>query len=146
IDAGRRSGRLSSLRLSLANLANTDLYLGRLERAQASIDELERQRDQLGDFGRAQLRGLRADLLANTGQVSLAAATYRECAQAFTDIGLGEAAAEARLYAVLLTPLEGSADHLEALRQEARLSREQMGDSPIHRPLYYLAQARLDRI
>ena len=145
IDAGRRSGRLSSLRLSLANLANTDLYLGRLERAQASIDELERQRDQLGDFGRAQLRGLRADLLANTGQVALAAATYRECAQAFTDIGLGEAAAEARLYAVLLTPLEGSVD-LDALRAEARLSREQMGDSPIHRPLYYLAQARLDRI
>jgi serine/threonine-protein kinase PknK len=145
IDAGRRSGRLSSVRLSLANLANTDLYLGRLERAQASIDELERQRDQLGDFGRAQLTGLKADLLANTGQVPLAAAMYRECARSFTDLGLGEAAAEARLYAVLLTPPDGDVD-LDALNQEARLSREQIGDSPIHRPLYYLAQARLDRI
>jgi transcriptional regulator with GAF, ATPase, and Fis domain len=145
IDAGRRSGRLSSVRLSLANLANTDLYLGRLERARDGIDELERQRDQLGDFGRAQLTGLKADLLANTGQVPLAAAAYRECAQAFTDLGFREAAAEARLYAVLLTPLEASVD-LEALRQETRLSREQIGDSPIHRPLYYLAQARLDRI
>jgi serine/threonine-protein kinase PknK len=145
IDAGRRSGRLSSVRLSLANLANTDLYLGRLERAQASIDELERQRDQLGDFGRAQLTGLKADLLANTGQVALAAATYRQCAQGFTELGFGEAAAEARLYAVLLTPLDATVD-LDALSQEARLSREQIGDSPIHRPLYFLAQARLDRI
>ncbi|HTV21757.1 MAG TPA: sigma 54-interacting transcriptional regulator [Polyangiaceae bacterium] len=145
IDAGRRSGRLSSVRLSLANLANTDLYLGRLERAQASIDELERQRDTLGDFGRAQLLGLKADLLANTGQVSLAAASYRECAQAFTTLGFGAHAAEARLSAVLLTPLEGSVD-LEALAHEIQLSREQIGDSPIHLPLYNLAQARLDRI
>jgi serine/threonine-protein kinase PknK len=145
IDAGRRSGRLSILRLSLANLANTDLYLGRLERAQASIDELERQRDQLGHFGRAQLTGLRADLLANSGQVQLAGATYRDCAAAFTEIGLGEAAAEARLYAVLLTPLDEPAD-LDALNKEAALSREQIGDSPTHRPLYFLAQARLSRL
>jgi transcriptional regulator with GAF, ATPase, and Fis domain/predicted Ser/Thr protein kinase len=145
IDAGRRSGRLSSVRLALANLANTDLYLGRLERAQASIDELERQGDQLGDYGHAQLTGLKADLLANTGQVALAATAYRKCAQAFTALGYGEAAAEARLYAVLLTPLEGSVD-LEALRQETRLSNEQMGESTLHRPLYFLAEARLDRI
>ncbi|HWO14912.1 MAG TPA: sigma 54-interacting transcriptional regulator, partial [Polyangiaceae bacterium] len=145
IDAGRRSGRLSSVRLSLANLANTELYLGRLERARASIDELERQRDQLGFYGRAQLTGLKADLLANSGQIQLAAATYRDCADAFTELGLGEAAAEARLYAVLLTPLEGSVD-LEALAVEVKLSRTQIGDSPTHRPLYHLAQARLDRI
>jgi len=145
IDAGRRSGRLSSVRLSLANLANTDLYLGRLERAQASIDELERQRDQLGFYGRAQLTGLKADLLANSGQIQLAAATYRECADAFTELGQGEGAAEARLYAVLLTPLEGSVD-LEALHAEVRLARSQIGDSPTHRPVYYLALARLERI
>jgi serine/threonine-protein kinase PknK len=145
IDAGRRSGRLSSVRLSLANLANTDLYLGRLERAQASIDELERQRDQLGDYGLAQLTGLKADLLANSGQVPRAAAAYRECARAFTELGFGEAAAEARLYAVLLTPLEGNVD-LDALRQETQLSNQQIGDSPLHRPLYLLAEARLDRI
>jgi DNA-binding NtrC family response regulator len=145
IDAGRRSGRLSIVRLSLANLANTDLYLGRLERAQASIDELERQRDQLGDYGRAQLTGLKADLLAYSGQVQLGAATYRECADAFTKLNLGEAAGEARLYAVLLTPLEETSQ-LEALHREVRLSREQIGESPTHRPLCYLAQARLDRI
>jgi serine/threonine-protein kinase PknK len=145
IDAGRRSGRLSSVRLALANLANTDLYLGRLERAQASIDELERQGDQLGDYGHAQLTGLKADLFANTGQVALAAAAYRRCAQAFTDLGYGEAAAEARLYAVLLTPLEGHVD-LDALRQETRLSNEQIGDSALHRPLFFLAEARLDRV
>ncbi len=145
IDAGRRSGRLSSVRLSLANLANTDLYLGRLERAQASIDELEKQRAHLGDLGRAQLTGLKADLLANSGQVVKAMASYRECADAFHQLGQGEAAAEARLSAVLLTPLEDNAD-LEALSLELALSGEQVGESPTHRPLLFLAQARLARL
>lgn len=145
IDAGRRSGRLSIVRLSLANLANTDLYLGRLERAQSSIDELERQRDQLGDGGRAQLAGLKADLLAGSGKTHAAMAAYRECASAFDQLGQGESAAEARLSAILLTPLDESAD-LEALSEELAISEKQIVESPTHRPLLFLAKARLARL
>ena len=145
IDAGRRSGRLSSVRLSLANLANTDLYLGRLERAQTSIEELERLSAEIGEYGRAQLTGLKADLLAGSGQLALAAATYRECADAFSALNMGEPAAEARLSAVLLTSQEEN-PNLEALWREVRLSREQIGESPTHRPLHHLAQARLHRV
>jgi serine/threonine-protein kinase PknK len=145
IDAGRRSGRLSIVRLSLANLANTDLYLSRLERAQASIDELERQRDQLGELGQAQLAGLKADLLAGSGDVGAAMAAYRTCAHAFQELGQGEASAEARLSAVLLTPLDKSAD-IEALTEELVLSKSQLGESPTHRPLLFLAHARVARL
>jgi serine/threonine-protein kinase PknK len=145
VDAGRRSGRLSIVRLSLANLANTDLYLGRLERAQASIDELERQRDQLGPSGRAQLLGLKADLLAGSGNVPRAMAAYRECAQAYELLGEAEGAAEARLYALLLTPFDDPAD-VAALSRELELCQTELGSSPTHRPLFHLAQARVARI
>jgi len=146
IDAGRRSGRLSVVRLCLANLANTDLYLGRLERAQASIDELDQQQAQLGTFGRAQLIGLKADLLAFSGDTEGAMAQYRECAKAFDQIaGRSAEAAEARLYAILLTPLEAQAD-VDGLNQELELSRSQLGDSPTHRPVFFLAQARIARL
>jgi len=44
---GRRSGRRSTVRQALLNLANADLYLGRLSRARANIETLGGQRDQL---------------------------------------------------------------------------------------------------
>jgi hypothetical protein len=67
VDAGKRAGRLGAVRRALANLANTDLYLGRLERAQASIEALDQERDQLSALDQAQLDGLRADLLVRSG-------------------------------------------------------------------------------
>ncbi|HVZ30919.1 MAG TPA: tetratricopeptide repeat protein, partial [Polyangiaceae bacterium] len=145
IDAGRRSGRLRIVRLCLANLANTDLYLGRLSRAQAIIDELKRQTAQLGAHGRAQLAGLEADLLAGMGDIAGAQAQYRQCARLFDEMARPEQAAEARLYAVLLTPLEEHAD-LEALRKELELCARELGDSPTHRPLFFLARARVARL
>jgi len=146
IDAGRRSGRLSIVRLCLANLANTDLYLGRLERAQTSIDELDRQQAQLGAFGRAQLLGLKADLLAFSGDTLSAMAQYRECAQAFDQIaGRSAEAGEARLYAIVHSPLDEPAD-VDSLTRELELCRTQLGESPTHRPLFFLAQARVARL
>jgi transcriptional regulator with GAF, ATPase, and Fis domain/predicted Ser/Thr protein kinase len=146
IDAGRRSGRLGIVRLCLANLANTDLYLGRLERAQTSIDELDRQHAQLGGSGRAQLAGLKADLLAGSGDVLGAMAQYRECAKLFDQImGKSASAAEARLYAILLTPLEKPVDG-DVLDRELELCRTQLGNSPTHRPVFFLAQARVARL
>ncbi len=146
IDAGRRSGRLSIVRLCLANLANADLYLGRLERAQTSIEELERQQAQLGASGRAQLAGLKADLLRGSGDVQGAIAQYRECAKLFDQIaGRSDSAAEARLYAILHTPLDGQAD-VESLTRELELCSKQLGNSPTHRPVYFLAQARVARL
>lgn len=145
IDAGRRSGRLAVVRLCLANLANTDLYLGRLQRARASIDELKAQREELGDPGRAQLLGLEADLHAGSGDVQAAIVGYRRCANAFEKLGQNEASAEARLSAVLLTPPESSADPDPLLADIAR-SRRQLGDSPTHRPLLSLAEARVAQL
>ncbi|HEU4577026.1 MAG TPA: sigma 54-interacting transcriptional regulator [Polyangiaceae bacterium] len=146
IDAGRRSGRLSIVRLCLANLANTDLYLGRLERAQTSIDELDRQQAQLGAFGRAQLLGLKADLLAFSGDTPSAMAQYRECARAFDQIaGRSAEAGEARLYAIVHSPLDEPAE-IDSLTRELELCRTQLGESPTHRPLFFLAQARVARL
>ena len=47
VDMGRRSGRRSSTLQALLNLANTDLYLGRLARARGSIEPLQEQRGEL---------------------------------------------------------------------------------------------------
>ena len=62
VDMGRRSGRRSTVRHALLNLANTDLYLGRLSHARQSIDALEAQQSQLPPVTRAQLAGLQAEL------------------------------------------------------------------------------------
>ena len=59
VDMGRRSGRVAALRQALLNLANLELYLGRLARARVSLDALAAERADLPPQLEAQLLGAR---------------------------------------------------------------------------------------
>jgi tetratricopeptide (TPR) repeat protein len=89
VDMGRRSGRLSTVRNALLNLANTDLYLGRLGRARASIEALDEQCDDLAPFVRAQIVGQKAELCARNGELERALLLYQECAERYAALGAG---------------------------------------------------------
>jgi transcriptional regulator with GAF, ATPase, and Fis domain/serine/threonine protein kinase len=142
VDAGRRAGRRGAVRRALANLANTDLYLGRLERAQVSIDALEQERDQLSALDQAQLDGLRADLLVRSGAMRAAYEAYRKCSLAYQAQNRGLDAAEAALEGVLAAARDTASD-VDQLQREIDAASAQLGDTPNHRPLLLLAQARV---
>ncbi|MET0413107.1 MAG: sigma 54-interacting transcriptional regulator, partial [Polyangiaceae bacterium] len=142
VDAGKRAGRLGAVRRALANLANTDLYLGRLERAQASIEALEQERDQLSALDQAQLDGLRADLLVRSGATRPAYEAYRKCSLAYQAQNRGLDAAEAALEGVLAAARDVTSD-VDQLQREIDAASAQLGDTPNHRPLLLLAQARV---
>ena len=142
VDMGRRSGRRSTTRQALLNLANTDLYLGRLSRARASIEALEEQRAQLPAVMRAQLFGLHAELCALSGQTDAAVRDYEASAAAYEALGRGIDAAEALLEAVLVATRSGTQEVSELRTWLSRAERE-LGDSPAHRPLQKLAEGRV---
>jgi serine/threonine-protein kinase PknK len=145
VDMGRRSGRRSTTRIALLNLANTDLYLGRLARARASIEAVEEQRSQLAPGMLAQLTGLQAELQARLGDIDQAVALYQQCAAAYEAIGRGLEAAEARLEAVLVAARARIADPRE-LKREIELGRSGLADAPAHRPLLLMAEARVAQL
>lgn len=101
VDSARRAGRESSLHQALLNLSNSDLYLGRLERARLQIA-------QVGDPKRlppalaAQYRGLVAELKARDGDIDAALEHYRACAKAWEALGRDPDAAEALLEGCLV--------------------------------------------
>ncbi|HKY36779.1 MAG TPA: sigma 54-interacting transcriptional regulator [Polyangiaceae bacterium] len=142
VDMGRRSGRRATARQALLNLANNDLYLGRLSRAQSSIEALREQSAQLPKNMLAQLYGLEGDLLGAQGRHAAAAETLKACSEAFGELGRGLDAAEASLWSVLAgarAPHPKVADLQQALeRAEALLK-----DDPAHKPLLLLAQGRV---
>ncbi len=142
VDMGRRSGRRATARQALVNLANTDLYLGRLARARASIEALEEQREQLPEVLKPQLLGLKAELYARQGQLDRAVALFDARAEANEKLGHGVDAAEAWLEAVLTSARAGQVD-LAALRKRVVRAREALGDAPAHKALALLAAARV---
>ena len=142
VDMGKRSGRRATTRQALLNLANTDLYLGRLSRARASIEALEEQRSQLPPVMRAQLFGLSAELHALSGQTEAAVRDYEASAAAYEALGRGMDAAEALLEAVLVATRSGTESVSDLRVWLARAERE-LGDSPAHRPLQKLAEGRV---
>jgi len=142
VDMGRRSGRRATVRQALLNLANTDLYLGRLARARASIDALEEQRADLPALMKPQLLGREAELAAQQGDMARAVELFDECALAFLAIGHGVDSAEARLEA-LLAAARGAAPDLQKQRARLAQAREALGDAPAHKPLFLLASARV---
>ncbi len=144
VDMGRRSGRQATVRAALANLANADLYLGRLARARTSIEALDVQRDQLTANATAQLHGLKAELFAQTGEHLRAIDEYRLCAETFEQIGSGVDGAEARLEGVLVAAA-GQDPNLEVLRAEVERAKDQLADNTAHRALVLLATARVAR-
>lgn len=100
VDAARRAGRTTSLQQALLNLTNSDLYLGRLERARGQLARL-------GDPAlmppalRAQTHGLRAEHLARVGEIEGALLEFERCERAWEELGRKADAAEAALEAVL---------------------------------------------
>jgi len=101
LDAARRAGRATSSQQALLNLANTDLYLGRLERARTQIAQLGDPAELLPAL-RAQYYGLRAELLARSGEVETALDQYSLCENAWRELGRLSDAGEAALEAVLV--------------------------------------------
>jgi serine/threonine-protein kinase PknK len=142
VDMGRRSGRRLTARQALLNLANTDLYLGRLARAAASIEALEEGRAELPAVMRAQLSGLSAELAARQGQSEEAVRLYDVCAAAYEALGRGVDAGEARLEAVLVAARAAHPD-LDGIRQRLSVARAELRDTSSHKPLLLLASARV---
>lgn len=140
VDTARRSGRRATLHQALLNLANADLYLGRLERASSSLAALDE--GALTQVARAQLIGLRAELADRSGRGKEAVASYEACVDAWSALGRGREAAEAALEGVLAAVRGKVLDRagLEALLARAR---ELLGDGEAQRALLGLAEARV---
>ena len=142
VDMGRRSGRRATARQALLNLANTDLYLGRLARARMSIEALEEQSRELPPAMCAQLLGLRAELFAKQGQLERAVELFDRRAEADEALGHGVDAAEAWLEAVLTSARTATRD-LAALRKRVTQAKAVLADATAHRALLLLAGARV---
>jgi transcriptional regulator with GAF, ATPase, and Fis domain len=144
-DMGRRSGRQNTVRWALLNLANTDLYLGRLGRARASIDGLNEQRERLPPVMLAHLLGANAELEERLGHFDAAVKLFDEGAAAHDALGHAVDGAEARLESVLVSA-RGANPDLGALRQKLGQAKQALGDSPSHKPLFLLAAARISEL
>ena len=145
VDMGRRSGRRSSAQQALLNLANTDLFLGRLARARGAIDTLEEQRSALSSVMCAQLLGLSAELQLREGNIEAAVEKFDACARAFEELSRGMDAAEARLEGVLAAVRAPRPD-LPMLRAWLSRSEAELAGATVHRSLLLLASARLKNL
>ena len=142
VDMGRRAGRRSSALQALLNLANADLFLGRLARARTAIETLEEQRSELSTVMCAQLLGLSAELQLREGNVEAAVEKFEACARAFEEMNRGVDAAEARLEGVLAAVRAPRPD-LMKLRGWLSRSEADLAGATVHRSLLLLASARL---
>jgi serine/threonine-protein kinase PknK len=145
LDLGQRIGRSATVRNALLNLANLDLYLGRLARAHARIDELAMERAELPSRVEAQLRGVEADLHAQSGNVEDAVERYDACATAYEKLSRNADAAESLLEGVLVAARAPSAEP-SALRVRLERAKIMLGDSLAHRTLRELATGRVAMI
>jgi serine/threonine-protein kinase PknK len=142
VDMGRRSGRRATARQALLNLANTDLYLGRLARARQSLEALEEQSRELPPAMCAQLLGLRAELFAKQGQLDRAVELFDRRAEADEALSHCVDAAEAWLEAVL-TASRAPTHDLAGLRKRVSRAQAALKDAPAHKALLLLASARV---
>ncbi|HEY3667284.1 MAG TPA: protein kinase, partial [Polyangiaceae bacterium] len=145
VDMGRRAGRRSSALQALLDLANTDLYLGRLARARGSIETLQEQRGDLNAVLRAQLLGLEAELELRQGNGESAVEKYDACAHAYETLDRRVDAAEARLEGVLAATRTARPD-LAKLRGSLSRAESELSGTSAHRSLLLLASARLKNL
>jgi transcriptional regulator with GAF, ATPase, and Fis domain/serine/threonine protein kinase len=110
LDMARRAEAGVAVEQALLNLANLDLYLGRYERADASLRALSQERGRLSGSVRAQLLGLEAEHALRTGDNARAAALYEECAEGYRTVHRAQDAAEAQLEALLVRANTDGAD------------------------------------
>jgi transcriptional regulator with GAF, ATPase, and Fis domain len=142
VDMGRRSGRVTALRQALLNLANLDLYLGRLARARVSLDTLAAERHELPPQQAAQLLALEAEYAQRSGDTALADRLCLQAAEAYQAMGRAVDEAEARLERVLYIASRPDADP-SALGREIARALTLLGGSTAHRALLLLARARV---
>ncbi|HMA93161.1 MAG TPA: GAF domain-containing protein, partial [Polyangiaceae bacterium] len=145
LDLGQRIGRSSTVRNALLCLAGLDLFLGRLARARARIDELATDRAALPARIEAQLRGVEADLFTQNGNIERAVERYGACAAAYEQLSRNADAAEAMLEGVLVAARAPTADPGE-LRVRLERAKALLDDSQAHRHLVLLAEGRLRTI
>src|SRR6185437_14406526 len=158
VDMGRRSGRVSALRQALLNLANLDLYLGRLARARVSIDALAAERAELPPHQGAQLLALEAEHAQRSGAFDDADRLCLAAATAYQAMGRTVDEAEARLERVVYITSRGSVTMGEtpkppaqpagavdapALGREIARAVELLGGATAHRALLLFARGRL---
>ena len=144
-DMGRRSGRLATVRQALLNLANLDLYVGRLARAKASIDDLAAERELLAPGAQAQLLALEAEAAVLAGEHALAGDACLRCADAYLALGRSLDAAEALLERVLVRVRDASASPPE-LSLELERAERLLDGSGAHQPMSWLARAQVARL
>jgi transcriptional regulator with GAF, ATPase, and Fis domain len=137
VDSARRSGRRTTLHQALLNLANADLYLGRLERVRGAIAAVEGD-ENLPAVSVAQLTGLHAELADREGRLDRALELYAKCEEAWLGLGRKRDAAEAALEGVLVGARIG-----KALEERFARARTLLGDGAAQSPLFKLAEARL---
>jgi len=113
VDAAKRAGRTTSLNQALLNLTNSDLYLGRLERARWQIEQVGDPKG-LPPALAAQWHGLKAELLAREDETEAALLEFAACRQAWEDLGRRPDAAEAALEACLVAASSPRIDRREA--------------------------------
>jgi len=144
---GHRSGRRATLRQALLNLANLDLYLGRLARARVSIEQLAHERSDLPPQFEAQLLALEAELAAKSREFDRAEALCRACAQAYERLSRPVDAAEAVIEGVFasISKLGASPSHdeLSELRGRVAEAERLLGASKVHRAALELARAKI---
>lgn len=145
VDMGRRSGRQSTVRQALLNLANLDIYLGRLARAQGSIDALAQERDSLGSVQQAQLFALEAEAAALSGDFDSAQQKCSACAEAYEQLRRPVDAAEALLERVLFEVRDPSPD-VSALQETLFHAEALLADSGAHRPLLLQSRGQVARL
>ncbi len=145
VDMGRRAGRKSTLRQALLNLANLDLHLGRLAKAQASIDALAAERSELGQGHQAQLLALEAESAALSGDIDTAEERCRRCAEAYEALGRNIDAAEARLERVRFLA-EAAHSAPAELVEEIERARAELGDSGAHRGRLAIARGLVAKL
>ncbi|MSP24823.1 MAG: AAA family ATPase [Myxococcales bacterium] len=144
VDMGRRSGRIATVRQALLNLANLDLYVGRLARARASIEDLAADREQLAPAARAQLLTLEAETATLAGEHALALDCCRRSADAYLTLGRSLDAAEALLERVLIAVRDPNAD-AAGLNAELERAEALLDGSGAHQSLIWLAKAQVHR-
>ncbi|MBM4359065.1 MAG: sigma 54-interacting transcriptional regulator [Deltaproteobacteria bacterium] len=142
VDMGRRSGRIATVRQALFNLASLDLYLGRVARAQASLDTLAADRESLSATAQAQLLALEAESSDLAGDAELALDKCTACAEAYQRLGRRSDAAEALFEHVLIAARQLSADTV-ALHDEMLAAEALLGDSGAHEPLRLHTRGRV---
>jgi transcriptional regulator with GAF, ATPase, and Fis domain len=147
VDMGRRSGRRATLRQALLNLANLDLYLGRLSRAQVSIEQLAAERPDLPPSFAAQLLALEAEGAVKGRDFLRAEALCMACARAYEAMGRAVDAAEAKLESIFARlgrvgpgPAPGEVGDLGARLADAEAA---LADVSAHRAALELARGRV---